>query len=74
MVIADVQKVPVIESGTLKLGVVKFKSHRADKMQPCAGGGAGAGDVAAVLGYLRLDKNDIQLCQKIISEDSTCII
>jgi hypothetical protein len=29
-------------------------------MQPAAGGSAGAGDVAAVLGDLRFYKNDIQ--------------
>jgi hypothetical protein len=29
-------------------------------MKPAAGGGAGTGNVAAVLGDLRLDQNDIQ--------------
>ena len=35
-------------------------AQRLHQMQPCAGGGAGAGDVAAVLGNLRLHKDDVE--------------
>ena len=36
------------------------KPQGADQMQPAAGGGAGAGNVAAVLGNLRFYQYDVQ--------------
>ena len=59
VIIGDVEQMPVIETGALKLFVVDLKAHGAHKVQPCARGGAGARDVAGVLGDLRLDHNDI---------------
>ena len=54
-----IQLVPVIQPGALQFPVVNRKAQRADKVQGSACGGAGAGDVAGVLRYLRLMKNDM---------------
>ena len=60
VVIGDVQQMPVIQPGPLELAVVHGEAHGADQVQPCAGGGAGAGDVAGVLGDLRFQKYNVQ--------------
>jgi hypothetical protein len=67
LVIGDAQQMPVIQPRTLELGIGGGEAHGFHQMQVCAGGGAGAGDVAGVLGDLRFDKNDVQHVEKDLS-------
>ena len=50
---------PVVQPGPLDGPVGDVEAQRADEVQAAAGG-AGAGDVAAVLRYLRLYQYDMQ--------------
>ena len=56
----DVHQMPVVQPGPLDGPVGDVEAQRADEVQAAAGGGAGAGDVAAVLRYLRLYQYDMQ--------------
>ena len=58
-ILGDVEQIPVIQPGTFELFVVDLKAHRFDQVQTGAGSGAGAGDVAGILGNLRLHQYDI---------------
>ena len=51
---------PVVKTCPFDSFVGYVKAKGADQMQPCAGGGAGTGDIAAVLRDLGLYQNDIQ--------------
>ena len=59
-VIGDIQQVPVVQPRPFQLAVVNGEAHGADEVEPGAGDGAGAGDVAGVLGDLRLDENEVE--------------
>jgi hypothetical protein len=52
--------VPVVQSCPADGFFGNVKAEGADQVQPAAGGGAGAGNVSAVLGDLRFYENDIQ--------------
>ena len=51
---------PVIQPSPTDGLFRNVKAKGADQMESCSGGGAGAGNVAAVLGNLRLHQYDIQ--------------
>lgn len=55
---------PVVQTCAFELGIVNLEAHRTDQMQPCTRCGAGAGNIARILRNLRLNKNNIQPCQK----------
>ena len=59
-VIGDIEKMPVIEPRTLELPVVDRKAERPDEMEPRAGCGAGARDVAGILGDFGFYQNDVE--------------
>ena len=59
-IICYIKQVPVVKAGTFELFVIYGKAHGPHKVQPRARGRAGAGDVAGVLGDLRLHQHDIQ--------------
>ena len=56
----NIQQLPVVQPGPLELPVGDLKAQGLDQMQAAAGGGAGAGDVAGVLGDLRLHQYDVE--------------
>ena len=56
---ADIEQVPVVQTGALHAPVVELKAERFDQMQHTARRRTGARDVAGVLRDLRLDQNDI---------------
>lgn len=60
VVVGDIHEVPVVQTGALQVAVGDLKAEGPHQMQPRAGGGAGAGDVAGVLGDLGLKKHDVQ--------------
>ena len=51
---------PVVEPGAFQLLVVRGEAHRTYQVEPCSGDGAGAGDIAGVLGYLRFYQYDVE--------------
>lgn len=55
VVIGDVDEIPVVEPRALEVAVGDLKAEGSHKVEPCARSGAGAGDVARVLGDLRLE-------------------
>ena len=59
-VVKDLHQMPVVQSGPLNRPVGNVESQRPHQMQAAACGGAGAGDIAAVLGDLRLHQHNIQ--------------
>ena len=60
VVVPHLHQMPVVQTGPLHSPVGNIKAQRADQMQTAAGGGAGAGDVAAVLWDLRLHQHNVQ--------------
>ena len=60
VVVGNVQLVPVIQPGALDLLVRNGKAHGPYQVQPCAGGSAGAGDIAGVLGNFRFDERNVK--------------
>ena len=67
VVIGDIQQIPIIKPSAFQFFIVHFESHGFDKMQPRAGGGAGAGDIARVLRYFRFHQHDIDVCHDSVS-------
>ena len=59
-IVAHPDQVPVVQTRPAHGALGYVKAQGADQMQPAAGGGAGAGDIAAVLRDLRLDEDDVQ--------------
>ena len=55
----DIQQVPIIKTRPLELPVGDDKPHRSNQMQPRAGDGAGAGDIAGVLWNLGFHQNNV---------------
>ena len=55
VIIGDVDEIPVVEPRSFQIAVGDLKAEGSHKVQPCARSGAGAGDVARVLGDLRLE-------------------
>lgn len=51
---------PVIKARALELCVRDLKAHRPDQMQARARSGAGARDIAGILGDLWLDQHDVE--------------
>ena len=51
---------PIVQSRPAYRLFTDVKAQGADEVQPTAGGGTGAGDIAAVLGNFRFDQYDIQ--------------
>ncbi len=51
---------PIVQSRPAHRLFTDVKAQGADEVQPAAGGGTGAGDIAAVLGNFRFDQYDIQ--------------
>lgn len=66
IVVGYVELIPIVEPRAPQLAVVYLKAERADEMQRSTGRRACAGDVAGVLRYLRLYKNNI-MSDKIIT-------
>ena len=60
VVIGNVQKMPVIQSGPADSLLRDVEPQGAHQVEPAAGGGAGAGDIPAVLGDLRFDQDNVQ--------------
>ena len=60
VVIGDFDEVPVVQPRALEVAVGDFEAEGLDQMEPRAGSGSGAGDVAGVLWDLRLEEYDIQ--------------
>ena len=60
LVVEDLHQVPVVQPGPADGLLRDVESQRPDQVQAAAGGGAGAGDVAAVLGDLRFHQHDIE--------------
>ena len=56
----DVHHVPVVQSGPLDGLFRNIKAQGFDQVQAAAGGGTGAGNVAAVLRDLRFYQNDVE--------------
>lgn len=52
---------PVVQPRALETAVGHREAERLDEVERAAGDGAGAGDVASVLGDLRLEKYDVDL-------------
>ena len=50
---------PVVQPGPLEVFVLQRKAQRLDEMQHRAGRGAGAGNIAGILGNFRLVKHDM---------------
>ena len=61
IVVGDIELVPIVKPGAFKLSVVYFKAHRSYQMKRRAGYGAGSGNVARVLRYFGLDKNEVKI-------------
>ena len=59
-VVPDFDHMPVVKTGTADSLLADVKTQGADQVKPAAGGGAGSGDVAAVLGDLGFHQHDIQ--------------
>ena len=57
---SDIYKVPIVKSCPANSLLRNVKTQWADQVQPRAGGGAGAGDVAAILGDLRFVQYNIE--------------
>ena len=57
---SDIHKVPIVQACPADSLLRNVKTQRADQVQPRAGGGAGAGDVAAILGDLRFVQYNIE--------------
>ena len=55
----QVQEIPVIQPRPLHRLVRNIEAQGADQMQSGPGDGAGAGDIAGVLGDLRLYQDDV---------------
>ena len=51
---------PVIHATPAQVTIVKRESQRLDEVEPGTGEGAKAPDVARILGYLGLEKDDLQ--------------
>jgi hypothetical protein len=60
LVVENLHHMPVIKTGPADSLLGDVKTQRTDQMKPAAGGGAGAGDIAAVLGDLRFHQYNIQ--------------
>ena len=60
VIIGNIQKMPVIQSGTFELFVIDRKSHRSNQMQPCPCAGTGSCNVSGVLWYLRLKQYNVE--------------
>ena len=54
IILGYIDQIPVIQPGALEMLVGYLEAKGLYKMQPCAGGGAGAGGIAGVEVYLRL--------------------
>ena len=61
VVVVYVQLVPVIQPRALHALVVNGKPQRMNEVERSTRGGAGAGNIARVLGNLRLVKNDVNV-------------
>ena len=70
VVVVDVQLIPVIQPRPLHALVVDGEAQRADEVEGRARGGAGAGDVARVLGNFGLVKNDVDVWHNIIFKNT----
>ena len=51
---------PVVKTRPLYGTIGDVEAQRTDKMQRASRGGAGAGDITAILGYFRFDQYDVQ--------------
>ena len=59
-VIEDLHQMPVVKTGTADRLFGDVEAQGPDQVQPGAGGGAGAGDISAVLRDLRLHEHHVQ--------------
>ena len=71
IVVGYVELIPIVEPRAPQLPVVYLKAERADEMQRSTGRRACAGDVAGVLRYLRLYKNNINVRQDNNTSETT---
>ena len=60
LVVKDLHQMPVVETRPLHGLLRDVEAQGADQVQLAAGGGAGAGDIAAVLWDLRLHQYDMK--------------
>ena len=64
LVVRNLHQVPVVQAAALHVppdgALGDVEAQGADQMEAGAGGGAGAGDVPAVLGNLRFHQYDVQ--------------
>ena len=60
VVVVHVHQMPVVQPSPLDGTVRDVEAQGADQVKAAAGGGAGAGDVAAILGYFRFYQHDMQ--------------
>ena len=63
-VICHLYQVPVVQTCPAHGALRDIEAQGADQMETAAGSSAGAGDVAAILGDLRLHQDDIQHMDK----------
>ena len=66
-VIGNVEFIPIIKSCALELGFGGSEAHRLDQVQSRACGGAGARDIACVLGDLGFNEYNVNVFQNRVS-------